>query len=161
MTDTNNTDGAALLPVTAKVMDRFWAKVEKRGDDQCWPWTGSKNERGYGSMGHCGRLRKATHISYEIANRSPFPAGMVARHTCDNPSCVNPAHIIPGTLRENAMDMVDRRRHHANRRTECIRGHPLSGDNLIARDGGQRGCRTCQRIRVQRYKLKRKALNHG
>jgi hypothetical protein len=129
------------VAVTQGDRSRFWAKVEVRGKEECWPWTGHTNERGYGSMSHCGRLRKATHISYEIETGSPFPTGMVARHTCDNPTCVNPAHIVPGTLRDNAMDMVSRRRHHANRRDECIRGHPFSGDNLIVRPGGQRGCR--------------------
>lgn len=124
---------------------RFWNKVDRRGADECWPWIGSKNDRGYGSLYHRNRLTKATHVSYEMHNGHPFPSGMVARHSCENPACVNPRHIIPGTSRENAQDMVDRKRHHANRRTHCIHGHPLSGDNLYVRPNGQRACRECKR----------------
>lgn len=135
------------VEVTQADRERFFAKVDKRGPDECWPWIGSKNERGYGSMSHNGRLRKATHISYEIATGFRFPPGLMARHSCDNPPCVNPAHIHPGTNKQNVADMVSRKRHHANRRSHCIHGHPLSGDNLFLNKHGQRGCRTCNSSR--------------
>lgn len=155
MTDTQAPDA-----VTEALKRRFWEKVERRERDQCWLWLGSKNERGYGSMSHNKRLRKATHLAFEIHHMRPFPIGMVARHTCDNPSCVNPQHIVPGTLRQNAQDMVERKRHHANRRTHCIKGHPLSGENLIHRKNGQRGCRECNKAHQKNYKRKVRSKSH-
>lgn len=149
----------ALLPV--EVQSRFWERVEKHGPDDCWPWIGCKDSKGYGSMSHGGRRRRATHISYEIDKGTPFPTGLLARHTCDNPPCVNPAHIIPGTDRENSWDMVERGRHQHKRKTHCKCGLPLSGDNLMILRFGWRRCRTCHRADLKRYKQKRKALRHG
>lgn len=149
----------SLLP--ADVVARFWDNVDKRGPDDCWLWKGSKNDTGYGGMTYGGRRRRATHISYEIDKGTPFPTGMLARHTCDNPPCVNPAHILPGTDRDNVRDMLQRRRHHYQKKTHCIHGHPLEGDNLMMLRNNWRRCRTCHRADLKRYKQKRKALRHG
>lgn len=129
----------------------FWSKVEKGEPDVCWPWTGSRTSAGYGLL--C--KRRATHISLELAG-SPRPDDAAALHSCDNPICVNPAHLRWGDDKENVADMVQRKRHHANRRADCIRGHPLSGGNLIVRGNGQRTCRTCQRVSDNAYKAKRR-----
>lgn len=147
--------------VTQAEAARFWAKVDRRSDDECWLWTGSRNARGYGGFGHRGRTRKATHVSYEIATGQPFPAGLMARHSCDNPSCVNPAHIQPGTNRENVADMVSRKRHHANRRSHCIHGHPLSGANLYVRKNGQRHCQQCKRDELVNRRARVRAAKSG
>lgn len=36
--------------------------------------------------------------------------GMVIRHTCDNPRCINPEHLVAGTPQDNMDDKVKRNR---------------------------------------------------
>ena len=87
------------LPRTAK--ERFWAKVKKT--DGCWLWTGWKNDRGYGNFEvDSTRTVKAHRFAYEVLV-GPIPDGLTLDHLCRNPSCVNPEHLEPVTLRENIM----------------------------------------------------------
>ena len=93
------------------VASRFWPKVDKRSDGECWPWLGSMS-KGYGqlSAGQRGAAPlKAHRVSYEFAH-GPIAHGLVIRHACDNPQCVNPAHLLAGSQRENVLDMVERNR---------------------------------------------------
>lgn len=91
------------------MLERFWEKVEKRGPDDCWTWIGAKDWGGYGVFWTggprgVGKNARATHVSWALANGVAFPADMLALHSCDNPRCVNPAHIRPGTALDNKQD---------------------------------------------------------
>lgn len=95
-------------PRPQSLHERFWAKVDRHGPDECWPWLGARTKDGYGVLYAGGRgagNRRATHVAWEIEHGVPFPAGMDALHTCDYPPCVNVKHLTPGTDADNVHDM--------------------------------------------------------
>ena len=88
---------------------RFNSYVMRAGEDECWPWGGTRTLQGYGQIGIDNKLVRAHRISYEIA-KGKIPDGLIIRHTCDNPPCVNPNHLLAGTHKDNARDAVERGR---------------------------------------------------
>lgn len=94
--------------------DKFWAKVSPEPNSGCWLWLGSCDHHGYGQMRVDGRGIMATHVSLQLAGvLKPFE-GACARHKCDNPPCVNPDHLIWGTLKQNSHDALSRGRANLN-----------------------------------------------
>jgi hypothetical protein len=86
---------------------RFWPKVA-RSDGGCWLWTAAADPLGYGRFGVSrGDIRLAHRYSMELAGHDV--ANAIVCHRCDNPRCVNPAHLYLGTYSDNLRDRYARR----------------------------------------------------
>ena len=135
---------------------RFWDKVDVT--EGCWNWQSSTTSEGYGRFSVGGRDVSAARWFYEL-NYGPIAEGMLLRRTCENRRCVRLDHLEPcsrvdhagiskGPISENA------------RKTECIRGHALKGDNLYVDPNGSRKCIQCRtgiyERRKARFKGKRR-----
>lgn len=85
--------------------ERFWDKVEKSCG--CWIWKGKKSDSGYGIVYvSASRRRMAHRVALELSSGEAVPDEIDVLHSCDNPPCVNPAHLFLGTHTDNMRDMV-------------------------------------------------------
>lgn len=126
--------------------ERFWTKVAIGAPDECWLWQASKNAHGYGQYG-LRKLRKGPIVAHRyswILTHGPIPEGMKVCHRCDNPPCVNPAHLFLGTQTDNVRDATAKRRmaagprHGSHTKPDTVRrgtahhGAKLSEDDVRA-----------------------------
>jgi len=107
-------------------LERFWSKVDVRGDDECWNWKGARTKGR--SFHHYGLFRMSrkpgekegkverAHRAALVLSGVEIPEGEVVRHTCDNHLCVNPRHLILGSNKDNYEDGRKRNRIRHNER---------------------------------------------
>ncbi|MBC9714057.1 HNH endonuclease [Streptomyces sp. TRM66268-LWL] len=108
----------------------------------CHLWSGSQNEKGYGTFWLDGRTVKAHRYAFEQAN-GPIPAGLEVDHRCRRRECVAPAHLEAVTHRTNILRSTN---HVAARAavTHCPAGHPYDQANTYRAPNGTRKCRACK-----------------
>jgi hypothetical protein len=157
--------------------ERYWAKVDKRGPDECWPWLGNVNSDGYGQIypgpGLYDRAAPtvfAHHVAAMLAGMW-VPEGMVRDHTCKSRACQNPAHIRIVTQKINATENSDAPHARNSRKTVCAYGHALTPDNVriaqtkdykalrrgVERTKECRVCIACTKRRTAEARVKRHA----
>lgn len=133
---------------------RFWSHVNRDGPipdyaphlGPCWLWTAGCTAKGYGRFNIGKRIRKMAHVvGYELVV-GPMPEGLEPDHLCRVHACVRFSHIEPVTRHVNQLRGYGVLGINM-RKTDCIRGHPLSGANLYVERSGGRHCRTCRGVR--------------
>ncbi len=141
----------AILPISDDEAERFRALIG-RAENGCWPWLGIKDARGYGRFCLHKKMLVTSRISWALANGKE-PDGFVC-HSCDNPPCVNPAHLWVGTGQDNCRDASDKGRLFGQDKTHCPRGHPYSPENTRRFGYNSRACLTCKVIHSARWREK-------
>lgn len=116
--------------------ERYFAKVERRGDDECWPWLAARAKRFEHGIIYVGKDGDRNVIWY--AHRVGWlliygvdPGSHVVRHTCDVAYCQNPGHWLLGTQADNIADMMERHRdRHPGRPGERHHGAKLTASQV-------------------------------
>lgn len=82
---------------------KFLEHLADKTPNGCWEWSGARCTDGYGMVVFFGKRWGAHQASYFL-NYGEIPHGMLVMHSCDNPPCINPAHLLVGTKRDNSVD---------------------------------------------------------
>ncbi len=133
----------------------YYVKTMESG---CWVWTGKIAKNGYGCVTFDYKSMGAHKFFYE-QTKGAVPKGLHLDHLCRNKACVNPDHLEPVTCRTNTVERGRGPSAINARKVVCLRGHPLSGDNVYLTKKGQRYCKTCSRARGKEHLARKRA--HG
>lgn len=133
--------------ITAPSMrERFAAGVQPGEPEVCWEWRGSRTNWNYGRIRISNQSVGAHRVSFVLAGGDLLAPSVL--HHCDNPPCVNPAHLFNGTNGDNVRDMMAKGRGWQQNKTHCQYGHEFATQNVIWKPNGSYQCRLCHN-RVQ------------
>ena len=109
------------LTLHGSIEKKFAIRSSGRNEKGCWIWSGKKDLDGYGNIRDGLKMKRAHRVAWELY-RGPIPAGAHVLHKCNNPSCVNPAHLSIGDHKENMQDRkVNGRPWHSDSHKETMR----------------------------------------
>lgn len=94
---------------------RFWSKIHRSTNIECWEWTAYRTPDGYGRIKVSGRMLLAHRVAW-MFEFGPIPEGLCVCHRCDNPKCCNPHRLFLGTQLDNMRDATRKGRTLPNRR---------------------------------------------
>lgn len=127
------------------IEERFVEKISPEPNTGCWLWAASTDRKGYGKLGRSAPQRGwigAHRASWEITN-GPVREGMFVCHRCDNPTCVNPAHLFLGTQGDNLRDCAAKGRAPAQKNPERYVPFLERGRESLARLAAARPAAKC------------------
>jgi len=119
----------------------------------CWEWTGRKDKDGYGVLTWRGKNTRAHRLSVELATGKCVTDALVVCHKCDNPGCVNPAHLFVGSVKDNATDARNKGRAFVGRKNG--RAKMTDQDVLIVRSSSEPSTALAKRFGVSRGTINR------
>ncbi len=112
---------ATRLKIADEYIERFWKRVDVKGEDECWKYLGYKNRQGYGEYWNGSRVAAHRFVMMLVLGHE-LQENEQALHLCDNPPCCNPAHLYIGTNADNMKDKMKRGRHRAAQGSQ----HPMA-----------------------------------
>jgi hypothetical protein len=134
-------------------VERFWSRVAITANpEKCWNWIAGKI-KGYGTLNMGGKPHKAHRVSY-ILTHGAISHNLLVRHVCDNPSCVNPNHLILGTNADNTRDKIER--HRIKRGSTTRKSKLTEADIPIIRDQLKKGI--SQSVIAKQFKVERSTI---
>ncbi len=141
--------------------ERFWAKVDRRGPDECWPWTGAHTSTGVGNFWDGHAYVKAHRFAWELANGRAVPDGLMVSPQCRTKDCCNFAHLTVVT-KHRVIVITGLTIAALNaRKKQCDNGHKFTPENTrykIRSDGRVlRECIECSREHNRRTVRRRSA----
>jgi HNH endonuclease len=145
------------LPDLPPLKERLLARI-KVDDNDCWIWQGYANPTtGYGMFTVERRTQPVHRLMYTVLV-GPIPHGRHTDHLCRVHACANPAHLEIVTARVNILRGVGPSALHAVA-THCVHGHEFTPENTyVVPNRGTRQCRTCNRVREEARKARRRAV---
>jgi len=149
-------------PLILTLKNRIWKYTEDLSfftDEDCWNWIGNMTDRGYGTISFLGKPFRVHRLTYWIyvdfcQSGLIFKSEIIIRHKCDNPSCINPKHLLKGTQLDNVNDRETRNRSSFRNKIHCPFGHEYTKENTyINPNTGDKYCRKCHKKHSREYRM--------